>query len=287
MLPEHGSDSHALLRAADVAMYQAKQLSQGVCIYDYQSDEYSTERLALANELVQAVSENQLLLHYQPKIDIASGLTVGFEALVRWQHPRRGLLYPGAFIDLVEMSEVVHPFTAAVVDLAIAENGACATSASAAGGCQPVGTQPAGRTLPGDPEDALAGTACRAAEVELELTETAVMHDPDGASEMMRRFTDLGMKASIDDFGTGYSSLVYLRKLPISALKIDRSFVSGHARQRAGPQHRRFDRGAGPQPQPGGGGRGVEDDETRCCCARWATTRRRASACAGQSRSIS
>ncbi|HPE80751.1 MAG TPA: EAL domain-containing protein [Gammaproteobacteria bacterium] len=225
--PEHGSDSHALLRAADVAMYQAKQLSQGVCIYNYQSDEYSTERLALANELVQAVCENQLLLHYQPKIDIASGLTVGFEALVRWQHPRRGLLYPGAFIDLVEMSEVVHPFTAAVVDLAIAEK----RRLRDLGFVQPVAVNLSARNLLDERclatlEDALARHGVPAAEVELELTETAVMHDPDGASEMMRRFTDLGMKASIDDFGTGYSSLVYLRKLPISALKIDRSFVS-------------------------------------------------------------
>jgi diguanylate cyclase (GGDEF)-like protein len=132
--PDHGNDSHALLRAADVAMYQAKKLSTGIMVYDKLFDGYSAERLALANELMQAIELKQLVLHYQPKIDINRGNVVGYEALVRWQHPRLGLLYPGDFIELVEMSEVVHPFTRAVIDLAVADK----SRLSALGYRQPV-----------------------------------------------------------------------------------------------------------------------------------------------------
>lgn len=119
--PDDADDSHGLLRTADVAMYQAKALSLGMMEYDLSFDNYTPERLALAAELAQAVQQRQLVLHYQPKIDIASGETVGFESLVRWNHPRRGLLYPGSFIDLVEMSEVVHPFTESIINLALAD----------------------------------------------------------------------------------------------------------------------------------------------------------------------
>ncbi len=119
--PEHGETSHDLLRAADVAMYQAKKLGTGVVVYDRSFDTYSPERLALATELAHAVEGGELVLHYQPKIDLATRRVTGFEALVRWRNPRLGLLYPASFIHLAEMNEVIHPFTHAILDLALAD----------------------------------------------------------------------------------------------------------------------------------------------------------------------
>lgn len=226
--PEHGENSHALLRAADVAMYQAKALTAGVMVYDRSFDKYSPDRLALASELVQAVQGGELILHYQPKLDIATGQITGFEALVRWRNPQRGLLYPSAFIHLVEMNEVIHPFTTAVMDLALADK----RRLHDLGYTQPVAINLSTRNLM-DPHyvarlaDAIARHGIPAQEVELELTETALMHDPDSSIALLQEIAAMGVNIAVDDFGTGYSSLTYLRRLPLSALKIDHSFVMG------------------------------------------------------------
>jgi diguanylate cyclase (GGDEF)-like protein/PAS domain S-box-containing protein len=224
--PEHGSNSHALLRAADVAMYHAKKRSAGIMVYDSDFDDYSTERLTLANELVQAVHQQQLVLHYQPKIDLLSGEVIGFEALVRWQHPRLGLLYPEAFIHLAEMSEVIHPFTRAVIELAIKDK----QQLHKLGYLQPVAINLSAINLSDMRchnclKNALENYQLPSAEIELEITETALMHEGDHALNLLRRFNEMGINIAIDDFGTGYSSLSYLRRLPIKALKIDQSFV--------------------------------------------------------------
>ena len=224
--PDDADDSHGLLRAADVAMYQAKALSLGMLEYDLSFDNYTPERLALAAELAQAVQQRQLVLHYQPKIDIASGETVGFESLVRWNHPRRGLLYPGSFIDLVEMSEVVHPFTESIINLALADK----QRLHQLGLHQPVSINLSARNL-ADGRCLAELKACLqryqlpVSEVDLELTETSLMHDPAGATELLMQFTEMGVGIAIDDYGAGYSSLAYLRQLPVNALKIDQSFV--------------------------------------------------------------
>ena len=225
--PEHGEDSHSLLRAADVAMYQAKKLSAGVIVYDDSFDNNSAERLALANELVQAVKRDQLILHYQPKIDINQGNPVAFEALVRWQHPRKGLLYPGDFIELVEVSKVIHPFTRAVIQIAIADK----RRLKDLGYDQPVSINLSANNLIdtscfSNLMEAIIAYDLPPSEVELELTETALMHDQENAAALLQQFSDVGVNIAIDDFGTGYSSLSYLRQLPIRALKIDRSFVT-------------------------------------------------------------
>ena len=224
--PEHGSDSHALLRAADVAMYHAKKRSAGLMIYNSDFDNYSTERLTLANELVQAVNLKQLILHYQPKIDIVSDSVIGFEALVRWEHPRLGLLYPDAFIHLAEMSEVIHPFTRAIIELAIKDK----HRLHELGHTQPIAINLSAINLTDTRclnclKQSLKSYDLPSSEIELELTETALMHEGDSALNLLRRFNDMGINIAIDDFGTGYSSLAYLRRLPIKALKIDRSFV--------------------------------------------------------------
>lgn len=226
--PEHGESSHALLRAADVAMYQAKTLTAGVVVYDRSFDNYSPDRLALASELVQAVQGGELVLHYQPKLDIASGQVTGFEALVRWQNPRRGLLYPGAFIHLVEMNDVIHPFTTAIMDLALADK----RRLHDLGYTQPVAINLSVRNLMDAHyvarlADAINRHGIPEQEVELELTETALMHDPDSSVALLQEIAAMGVNIAVDDFGTGYSSLAYLRRLPLSALKIDRSFVMG------------------------------------------------------------
>ena len=224
--PQHGKDSHELLRAADVAMYKAKILALGVMLYDESFDGYSTQRLRFANELTQAVEKKQLVLHYQPKINIATGETVSFEALVRWQHPTEGLLFPDAFIDLVEMSEVVHAFSHAVIELAVTEK----KKLKALGYEQPVAINLSAHNLLDDSclnvlKECLQRHELPATEVELELTESAVMHDPERGIAILDEFKAMGINIAIDDFGTGYSSLVYLRKLPVAALKIDRTFV--------------------------------------------------------------
>lgn len=226
--PQHGGDSHALLRAADVAMYQAKTMATGVAVYDRAYDPHSPERLALATELVQAVERGQLVLHYQPKKDLASGEVIGFEALVRWQHPRLGLLYPDSFLHLVEMNEVIHPFTRAVMDLTMADKRRLHDE----GHYQPVAINLSVRNLMdarciSNLEQLFNKHALPHEEIELELTETALMHDPDRAIALLKEITAMGVGVAIDDFGTGYSSLAYLRRLPIKALKIDRSFVMG------------------------------------------------------------
>jgi len=224
--PEHGTNSHELLRAADVAMYQAKKSSSGVKFYDHESDIYSTKRLALASELTQAIQNKQLVLHYQPKIDISTGKTESFEALVRWQHPEHGLLYPDAFIDLVEMSDVIQSFTQAIIELAVTEK----KKLNNLGFDQSVAINLSARNLVDDAcfnvlKGALLANDLASKEIELELTESALMHDPETAITSLQQFKDIGIQIAIDDFGTGYSSLSYLRKLPVSALKIDRSFV--------------------------------------------------------------
>ena len=224
--PEHGLDSHQLLRAADVAMYEAKKHSLGVIIYDPSIDEYTTQRLKFAHELTNAVKENQLVLHYQPRIDIMTGQISGFEALIRWLHPEEGLLYPDRFIDLVEMSEVIHPFTQNVIELAVTEKKRLQTM----GIKQPVAINLSARNLIDNTcfdalETALARNDLSTTEIELEITESAVMQDPKRAVILLNKFKDRGIKIAIDDFGTGYSSLSYLRQLPVNALKIDRSFV--------------------------------------------------------------
>ncbi|MBI3431243.1 MAG: EAL domain-containing protein [Hydrogenophilales bacterium] len=226
--PEHGGTSHALLRAADVAMYRAKKLTTGVVVYDRGFDDYSPDRLALASELVQALRNGELILHYQPKLDIASGQVTGFEALVRWQNPRLGILYPDTFLHLVEMNEVIHPFTRAVMDIALADK----RQLHDLGYTQPVAINLSVRNLVDAHcvsrlADAIAKHGIPQQEVELELTETALMYDPDSAVVLLQEITAMGVNIAIDDFGTGYSSLAYLRRLPLKALKIDRSFVMG------------------------------------------------------------
>ena len=231
LYPDDGADSHALLRAADVAMYAAKCSAAGVALYDPALDTNTPERLVLISDFGRALQEQQLLLHYQPKFDLQARRMVGFEALVRWEHPRRGLLYPVAFIPMIELTDAIQELTLQVLDMALRQQ----RSWRDQGLEYSVAVNLSARNLLNHQcvsklEELLTQHHADPEMLELEITETALMHDPQSAAVLLNRIAALGVRLSIDDFGTGYSSLSYLRRLPISALKIDRSFVSDMVR---------------------------------------------------------
>jgi diguanylate cyclase (GGDEF)-like protein/PAS domain S-box-containing protein len=227
MYPADGRDSHALLRSADVAMYEAKRKGGGIAVYDRSLDQNSPERLGLIADLNQAIRDRQLLLHYQPKLDLRTGKHAGFEALVRWQHPRLGLLKPDAFLELAELSETIHPLTDLVLELAMAQ----LRSWRDQGIGSSIAVNLSARNLIDDRcvmtiRSLMQEYRLEPGALEVEITETALMHDPEQAAARLDRIAALGVRISVDDYGTGYSSLGYLHRLPIDALKIDRLFVT-------------------------------------------------------------
>jgi diguanylate cyclase (GGDEF)-like protein/PAS domain S-box-containing protein len=224
--PYHGSDSHALLRSADVAMYAAKRGGGGTALYDAALDLHTPKRLSLMGGLPDAIREHQLCMHYQPKLDLHDGRITGFEALVRWQHPQFGLLGPDMFLPLAEMSDSIHALTAEVLRMACAEMAGW----RAQGHDYTVAVNLSARNLADDQlywllKELISEHALPADALELEITETALMLEPDRAADLLTQIAQTGATIAIDDYGTGYSSLAYLRKLPIRALKIDRTFV--------------------------------------------------------------
>lgn len=226
LYPLHGEDSHTLMRSADVAMYAAKRTGRGVTRYEPALDRHSPERLAMMADLDQAIRDGQLLLYYQPKYDLKQGRITGFEALVRWLHPRLGLLLPEHFLHLAEMGGAIHALTERVLDLALAD----LRQWQEAGREYAVAVNLSAQSLVDERllivlQDLLRKHGVRPESLELEITETALMHDPEWASALLQNIAALGVKLSIDDYGTGYSSLGYLHRLPIHALKIDRMFV--------------------------------------------------------------
>jgi diguanylate cyclase (GGDEF)-like protein len=227
LAPEHGNDLSVLLRRADIAMYKAKRAREGHRVYTDADDSNGDERLRTLQELRAALSSNQLVLHYQPKVDLDSGAVRGVEALVRWDHPSRGLLYPASFLGLVEEAGLMRALTELVVEMALNQ----AAVWHARGRPLTVAVNLSASSLVDDdmPEHVAALLAARdlpASALQLEITEDFLMADRSRATHILRRLRDLGVQISVDDFGTGYSSLAYLRELPIDELKLDRSFVS-------------------------------------------------------------
>ncbi|HLZ31096.1 MAG TPA: EAL domain-containing protein [Chloroflexota bacterium] len=226
MAPEHGQDPVTMLRCADVAMYHAKRLGTGVALYSAAEDEHRPNRLALLGELRTAIEHNQLLLHYQPKLDLRDGRLVGVEALVRWQHPQRGFLPPGEFIALAEQTGLIYPLSRWVLETALKQHQAW----QAIGLDVPVAVNLSRRALH-DPElpemvsQLLDRWEVAPSGLVLEITESGLMADPVRAGENVSRLRAQGVRMSIDDFGTGYSSLASLQDLSVDELKIDQSFV--------------------------------------------------------------
>jgi diguanylate cyclase len=224
--PEHGNDAAELLQHADVAMYVAKQAHIGFLVYDPAVDQHSPKRLALLGGLRRALERDELVLHYQPKADLATGQIRSVEGLVRWQHPEHGLLGPGEFIPLAERTGLIHPLTRWVLAAALDQ----AARWQRAGLHLSVAVNISTRclldpTFPDQVASQLTAWQLPSKLLVLEITESAVMADPARALEVLGRLHTLGVGLAVDDFGTGYSSMAYLKELPVDELKIDRSFV--------------------------------------------------------------
>jgi diguanylate cyclase (GGDEF)-like protein/PAS domain S-box-containing protein len=226
LYPEHGENPDSLMQRADVAMYMAKETGSGYVIYDTKLDQHSPRRLALIGELRQAIEKDQLLLHYQPKISLKTHRVVGMEALVRWQHPEYGFVPPDQFILPAEQTGLIHPLTRWVLNAAIRQCQAWRQ----AGLKIPVSVNLSARNLH-DPQladhlaELLKTHGGMPEQLELEITESAIMADPQRALEAITRLRAMGLRFALDDFGIGYSSLAYLKKLPVDTIKIDKSFV--------------------------------------------------------------
>jgi diguanylate cyclase (GGDEF)-like protein/PAS domain S-box-containing protein len=230
--PGDGAEPEALLRKADLAMQAAKKRRSGFMVYSAECDPYNPRGLVLLGELRRALEGGQLVLHYQPKVDLKSRAVIGAEALVRWRHPKRGLVAPNEFIALAERGGLIKRLTRWVLDEAV---GQCETWKKA-GTRLPVSVNLSARNLQDtqlldEVPELLARRNLEPDLLALEITETAVMADAPRAMETLRGLRASGVGLAVDDFGTGYSSLVYLRKLPVSQLKIDKSFVIGMAAQ--------------------------------------------------------
>jgi diguanylate cyclase (GGDEF)-like protein len=224
------SEADVLMRNADTAMYHAKEQRLGHVHYEDELMKFGPSRrgarLDLLGDLRRALQEHQIVLHYQPKVELADGGTVGVEALARWEHPERGLLQPAAFIEMVERTNLSRQFTAEVLSLALQQSRAW----SDAGLDIPIAVNLSRRSLldpslPGSVAAALEKHGVSPHLVILEINEMTVVSEPELAVQILHRLRALGVKVSLDDFGTGYSSLSYLKSLPIDELKIDRSFV--------------------------------------------------------------
>jgi diguanylate cyclase (GGDEF)-like protein len=220
--PGHGRTFDALLRHADVALEKAKVSHRPCVVYDREFDEHGIERLALVADLTRAIEAGELALVYQPQVELTTGRLRGVEALVRWQHPERGLLNPDDFIEPAEHTGVIRPLTMWVLRSALTQ----ADRWRADGLDIPVAINLSVRSITaGLPADIAAAMEGHEAGLELEITETVGMEDADAALVVLEQLTELGIRLSVDDFGTGFSSLAYLKRLPVSAIKIDRSFV--------------------------------------------------------------
>ena len=227
MSPDDGTDVETLLQKADVAMYRAKETHADVALYEEGSDHHSPAKLALTADLRAAVDNEQMVVWFQPILDLRSEEIATVEALVRWQHPDLGLLMPGSFIDMAEHTNLIKPLTRKVLELALAQ----VAEWSSMGMPITVAVNVSARVLV-EPDfasqvmNALEKAGVPPTQLKLEVTESALMVDPEAARDVLKELEGLGIDISIDDFGTGYSSLAYLANLPVSEVKIDRSFVT-------------------------------------------------------------
>ena len=224
--PGHGKDVDTLIQRADVAMYLAKTAQTGCEIYSVEKDQYTPSRLALVGELRNAIDHNEFVIHYQPKVDLKSGQVMGVEALLRWDHPLRKIISPDEFIPLAEHTGLIEALTTYVlneslrqcsewrdqgIDLKVAVNLSTRSLLN--------------KLFPDEVAKALKKWKVPPSSLQLEITEHTILADPARAAGVLSTLSNMGVELSIDDFGTGYSSFVQLRRLPLTELKIDKSFV--------------------------------------------------------------
>jgi len=224
--PDHAGDAWSLLRAADVALHHARLKGIGACRYESGLDRDSPRRLALLSDLGAGIRNHELVLHFQPKIRFPGRTVAGFEVLSRWSHPRLGLVSPAEFIPLAEIGNLIGPLTLEVLERAMSQwrewrqgghHAHLAVNLSVRNLLD--------ERLPEQVSGLMARYGMDPGELELEITESAIMEDPERAQAVLERLARLGLRLSIDDFGTGHSTLSYLTRLPVHALKIDLSFV--------------------------------------------------------------
>ena len=228
MYPLHGDDPSTLLRRADVAMYVAKRSGGGYAVYAPEQEAQTLRRSGLAGELRRSIPQGELVLHYQPQVTLATGAIHSVEALVRWNHPREGLMPPDRFIPMAEETGIIHPLTAWVIDSALAQ----LTKWLADGLDVSVSLNVSPRNIEDHSLEEMVARALGTFKVEpqrltLEITEGVAMAA--AAAKALHRLNEMGVRLALDDFGTGYSSLLYLMRLPVNEIKIDRSFVSALA----------------------------------------------------------
>lgn len=229
--PLHATTSSELMRAAESALWEAKSEARGFAVYARGESDENREKLKLASQLRQAIDRGELRLHYQPKIDIGRGRVCGAEALVRWQHPRHGLLSPDNFVPLAEQIGLIGDLTNWVLNVALQQTSDWhrrGFDLSVSVNLSPLSLH--NRDLAPLVESLLEKWGVPPSRLVLEITESAIISHMMRASEILRRLYELGVGIAIDDFGTGYTSLSYLRKLPVSELKIDKSFVTNMCR---------------------------------------------------------
>ncbi|MCW2501214.1 MAG: diguanylate cyclase/phosphodiesterase [Frankiales bacterium] len=226
LYPQHGQSSHRLLQQADIAMYEAKRQRLSPVLFHPVLHGGARQRMEMLAEFRAALDTEQLVLHYQPQLQLGTGQVVGAEALMRWQHPTRGLLFPDAFLPLVEQAGLMPAVVTRVVNEALRDLHTWRRSDPALTVAVNVSASNLqDRRLPGAMSRALADWEVPAEALTLEITENVLMADADRALEVLSALRALGIRLSVDDYGTGYSSLGYLRALPVQELKLDRSFV--------------------------------------------------------------
>jgi diguanylate cyclase (GGDEF)-like protein len=225
--PLDGDEPHALMRHADVAMYAAKEAHTGSKLYASELDHHSVQRLSVLSDFRRALASDEIVVYYQPIVDLCGARLRGAEALVRWEHRELGLLAPGSFIQTVEQSGLIGPLTRYVLERSMAECTAWRrTGLDLSVSVNLSVRNLLDRDLPRDISRLLGTYHLPPQALQLEITESMIMSDPERALAIVTRLSELGIRLSVDDFGTGYSSLANLRRLPINELKIDRSFVS-------------------------------------------------------------
>ena len=227
LFPNDGEDAETLTANADTAMYRAKEEGDNYQFYTSAMNVKALERMRMEKDLKKAVEADEFVVHYQPQVDIRSGRIVGVEALLRWQHPEKGLILPGDFIALAEDTGLIIPIGELVLRTACRQAKAWQLE-----GFPPMrlavnlsARQISQKSLVETIASVLAETGLNPSLLELEITESTAMQDMDFSINVLKQFREMGMNIAIDDFGTGYSSLNYLRRFPLTTLKIDRSFV--------------------------------------------------------------